>query len=251
MATIGRFSKGEEIFYAKVVDGEIFRAHGDIFGAPTFDRQLTPRKGVKTIVPVVPSKIIAIGLNYADHVREMKRELPKEPLFWLKATTSLLPDGGKIEIPFPKHRTDFEAELAIVIGRKIRNVSPTTAARYIFGYTAAQDVSDRNIQKSDGQWARCKSFDTFTPLGPYVETMLDPNELSIQQFQNGQLRQNSNTRELIFKPAEIVSFVSSNMTLLPGDVILTGTPSGVGPIKSGDKLEVRIQGLASLINTVR
>ena len=251
MATIGRFSKGDDVFYAKVVDGQIFRAHGDIFGAPSFDRQPTPRKGVKTLVPVVPSKIIAVGINYLDHAREMNRELPKEPLIWLKATTSLLPDGGKIEIPFPEHRTDFEAELAIVIGRKIRNVSPTTAARYIFGYTAAQDISDRHIQKSDGQWARCKSFDTFTPLGPFVETMLDPKELSIQQFQNGQLRQNSNTRELIFKPAEIVSFVSTNMTLLPGDVILTGTPSGVAPIKSGDKLEVRIQGLASLINTVR
>jgi 2-keto-4-pentenoate hydratase/2-oxohepta-3-ene-1,7-dioic acid hydratase in catechol pathway len=251
MSAIGRFSKGDDVFYAKVVDGEIFRARGDIFGAPTFDRRTTPRKGVKTLVPVVPSKIIAVGLNYADHVREMNRELPKEPLIWFKATTSLLPDGGKIEIPFPEHRTDFEAELAIVIGRKIRNVSPATAARYIFGYTAAQDISDRTIQKNECQWARCKSFDTFTPLGPFVETQLDPSQLNIQQFQNGQLRQNSNTRELIFKPAQIVSFVSTNMTLLPGDVILTGTPSGVGPIKSGDKLEVRIQGLTSLTNTVR
>ena len=202
-------------------------------------------------MPVVPSKIIAVGLNYADHVREMKRELPKEPVFWFKATTSLLADGGKIEIPFPQHRTDFEAELAIVIGRKIRNVSPTQASRYIFGYTAAQDISDRTIQKAGSQWARCKSFDTFTPLGPFVETKIDPNELSIQLFQNGQLRQNSNTRQLIFKPAELVSFISTNLTLLPGDVILTGTTSGVGPIQSGDKLEVRIQGLAPLNNSVR
>lgn len=251
MAAIGRFAKGDDIFHAKVVDGEIFRAQGDVFGAPSFERKPTPRQGVRTLVPVAPSKIIAIGLNYLDHVREMGRELPKEPLFWFKATTSLLPDGGKIEIPFPQHRTDFEAELAIVIGRKIRNVSPATAGRYIFGYTAAQDISDRHIQKSDGQWARCKSFDTFTPLGPFVETQIDPNHLNIQQFQNGQLRQNSNTSQLIFKPAQIVSFVSTNMTLLPGDVILTGTPSGVGPIKSGDKLEVRIQGLAPLFNTVR
>ena len=250
MATIGRFTKGKDVFYAKVVDGELFRAQGDIFGSPSFERKPTPRKGVKTLVPVVPSKIIAVGLNYADHVREMGRELPKEPLFWFKATTSLLPDGGKIEIPFPEHRTDFEAELAIVIRRKTRNVSPATASRHIFGFTAAQDISDRHIQKADGQWARCKSFDTFTPLGPYVETQLDPAELSIQQFQNGQLRQNSNTRELIFKPAELVSFISTNMTLLPGDVILTGTPSGVGPIKHGDKLEVRIEGLAPLANSV-
>jgi 2-keto-4-pentenoate hydratase/2-oxohepta-3-ene-1,7-dioic acid hydratase in catechol pathway len=233
------------------VDGELFRLQGDVFGAPSFERRPTPRKGVKTLVPVVPGKIIAVGLNYADHVREMNRELPKEPLFWFKAPTSLLPDGGKIEVPFPDHRTDFEAELAIVIGRKIRNVSPAVAARYIFGYTAAQDISDRHIQKSDGQWARCKSFDTFTPLGPFVETNLDPRELSIQEFQNGQLRQNSNTSQLIFKPAELVSFISTNLTLLPGDVILTGTPSGVGPIQSGDKLEVRIQGLAPLVNAVK
>ncbi len=251
MAAIGRFSKGDEIFYAKVVDGEIFRLRGDVFGSPSFDRKPTPRKGLKTLVPVTPSKIISVGINYLDHAREMGRELPKEPLIWFKATTSLLPDGGKIEIPFPNHRTDFEAELAIVIGRKIRNVSPTTAARYIFGYTAAQDISDRTIQKAESQWARAKSFDTFTPLGPFVETKIDPGELSIQQFQNGQLRQNSNTKQLIFKPAQIVSFVSTNMTLLPGDVILTGTPGGIGPIQSGDKLEVRIQGLAPLINTVR
>jgi len=251
MAAIGRFSKGEDVFYAKVVDGELFRLHGDVFGTPTFDRKPTPRKGIKTLVPVVPSKIIAVGINYLDHAREMGHELPKEPLIWLKAPTSLLPDGGKIEIPFPEHRTDFEAELAIVIGRKIRNVSPTTAARYIFGYTTAQDISDRHIQKADGQWARCKSFDTFTPLGPLMETMIEPTELNIQQFQNGQLRQNSNTNQLIFKPAELVSYISTNMTLLPGDVILTGTPSGVGSIRSGDKLEVRIQGLAPLVNTVR
>jgi len=251
MAAIGRFRQGEDIFYAKIVDGELFRLQGDVFGSPSFARKPTPRKGVKTLVPVVPGKIIAIGLNYADHVREMGRELPKEPLFWFKATTSLLPDGGKIEVPYPQHRTDFEAELAIVIGRKIRNVTPTVAPRYIFGYTTAQDISDRNIQKAESQWARCKSFDTFTPLGPYVETQIDPAELSIRQFQNGLLRQNSNTRQLIFKPAQIVSFVSTNLTLLPGDVILTGTPSGVGPIQSGDKLEVRIQGLAPLFNSVK
>jgi 2-keto-4-pentenoate hydratase/2-oxohepta-3-ene-1,7-dioic acid hydratase in catechol pathway len=251
MAAMGRFQKDEEIFHAKVVDGELFRLRGDVFGSPAFDREPLPHKGVRTLVPVVPSKIIAVGINYLDHAREMNRELPKEPLIWLKAPTSLLPDGGKIEIPFPQHRTDFEAELAIVIGRKIHGIPAAQAARYIFGYTAAQDISDRTIQKAEAQWARCKSYDTFTPLGPYVETMLDPNELSIQQFQNGQLRQNSNTSQLIFKPAEIVSFVSNCMTLLPGDVILTGTPSGVGPIQSGDKLEVRIQGLAPLVNIVK
>jgi 2-keto-4-pentenoate hydratase/2-oxohepta-3-ene-1,7-dioic acid hydratase in catechol pathway len=251
MAAIGRFQKGEDIFYAKVVDGEIFRLIGDVFGSPSFERKPTKLKGVRTLIPVSPTKIIAVGLNYADHARESGKPLPKEPLFWLKATTSLIPDGGKIEIPFPNHRTDFEAELCIVIGRRVRNVTPTAAARYIFGYTSAQDISDRTIQNGESQWTRAKSFDTFTPLGPYIETKLDPRALTIQLFQNGQLRQNSNTSQLIFKCQDLVSFISTNMTLLPGDIILTGTPSGVGPISSEDRLEVRIQGLAPLVNGVK
>ena len=251
MSAIGRFRQGDDIFHAKVVDGEVFRLQGDVFGLHTFAKKPVLRKGLKTLVPVQPGKVIAVGLNYADHIQEMGRELPNEPLFWFNANTSLLPDGGKIEIPFPEHRTDFEAELAIVIGRKVRSVAPGMAARHIFGYTASQDISDRTIQKAESQWARCKSFDTFTPLGPLIETQLDPSELNIQLFQNGQLRQNSNTRQLLFKPADLVSFISNHLTLLPGDVILTGTPAGVGPIKSGDQLEVRIQGLAPLINTVK
>jgi 2-keto-4-pentenoate hydratase/2-oxohepta-3-ene-1,7-dioic acid hydratase in catechol pathway len=251
MAAIGRFQRGEEIFFAKVVDGEVFRLQGDPFGSPSFEKKPTKLKGVRTLTPVAPTKIIAVGLNYADHARESNKPLPKEPLFWLKATTSLLSDGGKIEIPFPSHRTDFEAELAIVIGRRVRNVTPAAAPRYIYGYTAAQDISDRTIQNAESQWTRAKSFDTFTPLGPFVETKVDPHELTIQLFQNGQLRQNSNTGQLIFNCFQLVSFVSTNMTLLPGDVILTGTPSGVGPIESGDRLEVRIHGLAPLVNTVK
>ena len=251
MAAIGRFQKGDEIFYAKVVDGELFRLRGDVFGSPSFDKKATSFKGLRTLIPVAPSKVIAVGLNYADHARESGKPIPKEPLFWLKAPTSLIPDGAKIEVPFAQHRTDYEAELAIVIGRRVRNVAPAAAARYIFGYTAAEDISDRTIQNSESQWARCKSFDTFTPLGPYVETKIDPHELTIQLFQNGQLRQNSNASQLISNCFQLVSFVSTNLTLLPGDVILTGTPSGVGPIQSGDRLEVRIQGLTPLVNTVK
>lgn len=251
MAAIGRFQKGDDIFYAKVVDGELFKLKGDVFGSPSFQKKALSPKGIKTLIPVVPSKVIAVGLNYADHARESNAALPKEPLFWLKAPTSLIPDGGKIEIPFPDHKTEFEAELAVVIGRRMRNVTPAAAARYIFGYTAAQDISDRTIQKSESQWARAKSFDTFTPLGPYVETKIDPHKLTIQLFQNGQLRQNSLTSQLIFNCYDLVSFISTNMTLLPGDIILTGTPSGVGPIQSADRLEVRIQGMTPLVNTVK
>jgi 2-keto-4-pentenoate hydratase/2-oxohepta-3-ene-1,7-dioic acid hydratase in catechol pathway len=251
MATIGRFQKGDEIFHAKVIEGEIFRVRGDVFSSPSFDKKPTDPKGLRTLTPVNPSKVIAVGLNYADHAREQNKPLPKEPFIWFKAPTSLLPDGGKIEIPFPSHRTDFEAELCIVIGRRARNVTPAAASRYIFGYTAAEDISDRTIQNSETQYARAKSFDTFTPLGPYVETKIDPQALTIQLFQNNQLRQNSNTNQLIFDCYHLVSFISTNLTLLPGDIILTGTPSGVGPIVSGDRLEVRIGGFAPLVNTVK
>ena len=251
MAAIGRFQKGTDIFHAKVVEGELFRVKGEVFGSPTFEKKPTPTKGLRVLPPVSPSKVIAVGLNYADHARESGKPLPKEPLIWFKAPSSLIGDGAKIEIPFAEHRTDFEAELTIVIGRRARNVTPAAAARYIFGYTAAQDISDRTIQNGESQWARAKSFDTFTPLGPYIETKLDPSNLTIQQFQNGQLRQNSNTNQLIFNCHQLVSFISTNLTLLPGDIILTGTPSGVGPIASGDRLEVRIQGLAPLVNGVK
>src|SRR5437879_9023093 len=243
MAAIGRFQNGDYIFFAKVLDGELFRLRGDVFGSPSFDKKPTRFKGLRTLTPVNPSKVIAVGLNSADHARESGKPLPKQPLFWIKATTSIIPDGAKIEIPFPSHRTDFEAELCIVIGRRVRNVTPAAAARYIFGYTAAQDISDRTIQNGESQWTRVKSFDTFTPLGPYVQTKIDPHDLTIQLFQNGQLRQNSSTSQLIFDCYRLVSFVSTNMTLLPGDIILTGTPSGVGPIESNDRLGVRIPGL--------
>lgn len=251
MAAIGRFQKGNEVFYAKVVEGELFRVVGDVFSSQSFERKPLSFKGVRTLVPVEPSKIIAVGLNYADHARETGKPLPQEPLIWFKAPSSLLPDNGKIEIPYPEHRVDYEAELAIVIGRRGRNITPAAASRYIFGYTAAQDITDRTIQAAESQWARAKSFDTFTPLGPYIETKLDPRHLTIQQFQNGELRQNSNTSQMVVDCFHLVSFISQYLTLLPGDVILTGTPSGIGPIQSGDRLEVRIQGLAPLTNTVK
>ena len=251
MAAIGRFQKGDDTFYAKVEDGALYKLKGDVFGAPSYQKKPIPKKGFRTLVPVQPSKIICVGLNYADHAAESGLEVPKSPLFWLKSPESILPDGGKIDIPFPEHRVDYEAELAIVIGRRIRNVTPKAASRYILGYTTAQDISDRTIQNSESQWARAKSFDTFTPLGPYIETKIDPDCLTIQLFKNGQLCQNSSTAQMIFKCSDLVSFISTNMTLLPGDVILTGTPSGIGPIESNDTLEVRIQGLAPLVNSVK
>lgn len=251
MAAIGRFQKGDDVFYAKMVDGELFPMHGDMFGSPTFDKKPMSAKGVRTLPPVVPTKIVAVGLNYADHARAIGQTLPKEPLFWFKAPSAMLGDGGKIEIPYQHHRVDYEAELAMVVGRRVKNVTPTAAPRYIFGYTAAQDITDRTVQNSESQWCRSKSFDTFLPMGPYIETKLDPASLTLQLFQNGQLRQSSNTNRLIFDCFRLLSLISGHMTLQPGDVILTGTPGGAGPLQSGDRLEVRIQGLSPLINTVK
>jgi 2-keto-4-pentenoate hydratase/2-oxohepta-3-ene-1,7-dioic acid hydratase in catechol pathway len=194
--------------------------------------------------------VIAVGLNYADHARESGKELPSEPLIWLKAPSSLLKHEGTIRIPYPEHRTDYEAELCIVIGRPTKGVTETEASSHVFGYTCSQDVSDRHIQKGDGQWARAKSFDTFTPLGPFIHTGIDPSNLQIQLFQNGELRQNSRTDQMIFKVPFLVHFISRHITLLPGDIILTGTPFNVKSIKAGDQLEVRIEGLMPLKNSV-
>jgi len=251
MASIGRFQKGEDIFHAKVVDGNLYKLKGDVFGSPSFVKKGLSLKGIRTLTPVEPTKVIAVGLNYADHANEANLKVPKQPLFWFKAPTSLIPDGGKIDIPFNSHRVDYEAEMVIVIGRRVRNVTAAAATRYIFGYTVAQDISDRTIQQGETQWARAKSFDTFTPLGPYVETKIDPHDQTIQLFQNGQLRQNSHTSQLIFDCSHLVSFISTNMTLLPGDIILTGSTGGVGPINSGDKLEVRIGDMTPLCNQVK
>jgi 2-keto-4-pentenoate hydratase/2-oxohepta-3-ene-1,7-dioic acid hydratase in catechol pathway len=191
-------------------------------------------------LPVAPSKLIAVGLNYSDHIAEMNRTPLGSPLIWFKAPSSLLPDGGTIEIAFPEHRTDFEVELAIVIGATAKDVSAERALNHVFGYTIGLDISDRDLQKAEKQFGRCKSFDTYTPIGPFVYSDVDVSDLSIELRQNGEVRQEARTSQMIYSIAQIVSFASQSTTLVPGDVILTGTPSGVGPIRSGDQLEAKI-----------
>ncbi|MEO8440713.1 MAG: fumarylacetoacetate hydrolase family protein [Spartobacteria bacterium] len=191
-------------------------------------------------LPVEPGKIIAVGLNYADHIKEMQRAEIGSPLIWFKAPSSLLPHRGTIEIAFPDHKTDFETELALVIGQTAKNVSVERALDHVLGYSIALDVSDRDLQKAEKQFSRCKSFDTYTPVGPFVYTEVEPADLEISLRQNGEIRQQARTRQMIYSVADIVSFASRSLTLLPGDLILTGTPSGVGPIRAGDALEARI-----------
>jgi 2-keto-4-pentenoate hydratase/2-oxohepta-3-ene-1,7-dioic acid hydratase in catechol pathway len=250
MRMFGGFESGGEFFY-----GEVRGEHVHVLREPYWiDTEPTGevRKLSSVVVdlPVAPSKLIAVGLNYADHIAEMKRTPLGTPLIWFKAPTSLLPHNGVIEIAFPDHQTDFEAELGIVIARAAKNVPIEQADGFIFGYTVGLDISDRDLQKSEKQFGRCKSFDTYTPIGPFVYADVDVRDLPLELRQNGESRQRARTSQMIYPAAEIVSFASQSLTLLPGDVILTGTPSGVGPIHAGDELEARIADWPPLRNRV-
>ena len=202
-------------------------------------------------LPVAPSKIIAVGLNYREHIQEMQRTEIGSPLIWFKAPTSLLPHGGTIEVAFPEHKTDFETELAIVIGARAKNVPAAHALEYVFGYTIGEDISDRALQKSEKQFGRAKSFDTYTPVGPFVYTEVDPSDLEISLRQNGEVKQQARTSQMIYPIATIIAFTSQSLTLLPGDLILTGTPSGVGPIQAGDELVATVGDWPALRNRVK
>jgi len=200
--------------------------------------------------PARPSKIIGVGLNYAEHAKESNKPVPDEPLLFLKPPSSLLPHDGAIRVPHRDHRTDHEAELAVVIGRQCRDVDEASWREYVAGFTCANDVSDRVLQRRDGQFTRAKGFDTFCPLGPYLVTDVDPSDLMVVCRLNGEVRQQAATSTLIFDVPRLISFISSVMTLEPWDVILTGTPAGVGPVDDGDVVEVEIQHVGTLRNRV-
>jgi len=205
---------------------------------------------VELLPPVFPQKIVAVGLNYRDHAEEFNLEMPDEPVLFMKPPSALLAHGGEIVYPPMSKRVDYEAELALVCGAECRNISPEEAPEYVLGYTCGNDVTARDLQVKDGQWTRAKSFDTFCPLGPFIETDIDPGGLAIELKLNGKVRQSSNTTNMAFGPAELLSYVSRIMTFYPGDVIMTGTPSGVGEMVPGDTVEVIIAGLEPLRNTV-
>lgn len=197
-----------------------------------------------------PTKIIAIGLNYLDHAKELNMEIPEYPLIFMKPPTAVIGNGETIVYPSQTHELHYEGELGIVIGKMARNVSEEEAKEYIAGYTCANDVTARDLQRMDGQWTRSKSFDTFCPLGPKIVKDIDPTNLSIATRVNGITKQKSNTNQMIFNAFKLVSFISAIMTLLPGDVISTGTPPGVGELKVGDVVEIEIEGIGVLRNTV-
>lgn len=205
----------------------------------------------RLLAPCVPGKVVAIGINYRDHAGEMGHELPEDPVIFLKPPTSVIGPGDEIVRPAQSQRVDFEAELALVIGKQCKGVKAEDAAQYIFGYTCCNDVTARDLQKKDGQWTRGKGFDTFCPLGPWIETELDDKSAEVQSRLNGEVKQHSNTKYLINPIGRLVEFVSAVMTLLPGDVITTGTPAGIGPMQSGDVIEVEVAGIGTLRNIVR
>ncbi len=243
--------KTEFSLYGVVKDGIVYEIKGDVFGDFSVTNTEFSISEINILSPCEPSKIVAVGLNYKDHAREMGKEIPKEPLLFMKPSTSVLAHEGVI--PYPSHmskRVDYEAELAVVISKKAQRVKVEDAQNYILGYTCFNDVTARDLQARDGQFTRAKGFDGFAPLGPFIETEIDPRALDIRCYLNGEVKQLSNTKNMIFSVPYLLSFISSVMTLLPGDVVATGTPSGVGPMNPGDRVEVEIEGIGVLKNSV-
>ena len=224
MKTFGGFRSGNEFFYGELRGEGVHRLSQPYWIHVQPTGETVPLANLQIDVPVAPSKLIAVGLNYADHIAEMKRTEIGTPLIWFKAPSSLLAQHGVIEIAFPEHQTDFETELAVVIGSRTKNVSADKALDHVFGYTIGLDITDRDLQKQEKQFGRCKSFDTYTPIGPFVYADADVRDAPIKLWQNGELRQSARTSGMIHPIAQIISFVSQSLTLLPGDVILTGTP---------------------------
>ncbi|MEX2273651.1 MAG: fumarylacetoacetate hydrolase family protein [Vicinamibacterales bacterium] len=225
---------------ARLVEGDAFGQY-ELGAAVTLD-------GAELLPPVRPSKVIAIGLNYRDHAAEMNKPLPSEPLMFMKPSTAVIGPGEAIRLPMWAGEIHHEAEMAVVISKRASHVAAADAMAHVLGIACANDVTARELQKKDVQYTRAKGFDTFAPVGPCVALGLDPSALAIEGLVNGQVRQSSSTRELIFGVPQLIEFVSRVMTLLPGDVILTGTPSGVGPLKPGDTFSVRIEGVGQLTN---
>lgn len=235
-----------------ILEGDLVREiRGDMFGEFAPGAQAYPLSEVRLLAPCVPGKIVCVGLNYRDHAAEVNLPVPEEPIMFIKPATTVIGPEEDILYPELSQEVDYEAELAVVIGKTARNVPVGQALDYVLGYTCANDVTARDLQRRDGQWTRAKSFDTFLPLGPYINTEVDPLSLKIELFLNGQMRQASNTGQMVFDVRELVSRISQVMTLLPGDVLLTGTPHGIGQMQRGDQVEVKIEGLGTLVNRVR
>ncbi|GAA0418050.1 2-hydroxyhepta-2,4-diene-1,7-dioate isomerase [Acrocarpospora corrugata] len=250
---IARFSTGGGVAFGVLEENEqvLAKIDGHPFGGVQLTGERFPVAEVRMVAPMLPSKVVAIGRNYADHAKEMGNDVPTEPIMFLKPSTSVIGHGEAIVYPEGlSERVDYEGELAVVIGRLCREVPVERAKDVIFGYTCANDVTARDLQKRDVQFTRGKGFDTFCPLGPWIETDLDATDLALTTSVNGELRQSGRTSQLLFDIPTLIAHVTAVMTLLPGDVLLTGTPAGVGPMFPGDQVSVGIEGIGTLTNRV-
>ncbi|MBR6239341.1 MAG: fumarylacetoacetate hydrolase family protein [Clostridia bacterium] len=248
-----RALKGDEVFYAELKEERVLRLTGEPYNGISYSGDVFELSQVKVLAPCEPSKVVAVGLNYSEHAEEMKNDMQRrpDPILFIKPSSSVIGPGDDIVRPLAmSERTDYEAELGVVIGKKCRNVSPEEASDYFFGYTCVNDVTARDLQKKDGQWTRAKGFDTFCPVGPHIETELDPDHLRVQAVLNGRIMQDDTTDSMINDIYELTSFISRIMTLYPGDIIATGTPKGIAPMENGDTIEIRVEGIGSLVNKV-
>ena len=251
---IARFEYENQLAYGILdeEENELVKLYGDpiIEGIEPLDDRI-PLDAVRLLAPVIPrSKVVAFGRNYAEHARELGNEVPSDPMMFLKPNTAIIGPGYPILLPPQSHQVEHEVELAVVIGQVARNVPANDAGLVIFGYTVANDVTARDLQKTDGQWGRAKGFDTFCPLGPYIETEFNTDDAVIGCKVNGETRQIGNLKQMERTVGQLISFASSVFTLLPGDVLLTGTPAGVGPLEAGDEVTCAIEGIGALTNPV-
>jgi 2-keto-4-pentenoate hydratase/2-oxohepta-3-ene-1,7-dioic acid hydratase in catechol pathway len=242
--------KNEPPHYGWILENKVGPIEGDIFGDFHRLEAETALSDVKLLAPCQPSKVICVGRNYAEHAKEQKAEVSTVPLIFLKPPSSIINPGDTILLPPQSEQIEHEAELVIVIGRRGRNIISEEAKKYVYGYTVGNDVTARDLQKSDGQWTRAKGFDTFCPFGPWIDTDFDASDAIITCKVNGQPRQMASTRDMVFGVNVLIAFISSVMTFEAGDIIFTGTPAGVGPLRAGDSVEVDIEGLCKLVNPV-
>lgn len=248
---IVRFERNGRAMYGCIECEQVYSLTGSPFDHPSPGEMVGPLSALRLLAPCEPTKVVAVGLNYRSHALEMGHELPKEPMLFLKPSTTVVGPMADVVYPEMSKRVDYEAELAVVIGRRAKMLKPEDAPAHILGYTCGNDVTARDLQSKDGQWTRSKGFDTFCPLGPWIVTGLEnPNDVDLACRVNGELRQSGNTNDLVFNVFELVSFISRIMTLEPGDVVMTGTPAGIAPVSRGDLMEIEIEGIGTLKNRV-
>ena len=247
---IVRFSANGKIKYG-ILKGQYIQAiTGKPFNSIKYSGEQYKNSEVKLLAPCQPSKIVALGVNYVNHGVELNHPVPESPLIFIKPATAVIGPEDNIIYPPSSQQVDYEAEMGVVIRKVTRRIKKENALDYVLGYVCFNDVTARDQQKADGQWTRAKSYDTFAPLGPWIETELDPKNVNVESYLNGKLKQQGNTSDLVFPVTELIHFISNVMTLLPGDVIATGTPSGIGPMQPGDTIEIKIPPIGTLKNYV-